>query len=137
MHRVFDEFGVALTHKIIGDILRRGEESLRINENVVKTYFEALTLRQQHPQPSDLHIARQAKNETGASTSANTLATWLKGAVPADVKRALSDGHEVDPALLASYPRLRNFVAEYSRQAAQASQHGLKSTRPQSRSPQS
>lgn len=137
MQRVFDEFGVALTHKIIGDILGRGEESLKINENTVKTYFELLTLRQQHPQASDLHIAKQAKAETGASTSANTLTTWLKGAVPADVKRALSDGHEVDPALLASYPRLRYLVAEYSRQAAQSSQHSLKPRRRQSRSPQS
>jgi len=110
--KIYKEFGITISPATIGRIIKQGDERLKIDQEVVQTFFRVLELQQQTLDATSWQVAKHAYEETGTAKSLSTLTNWLNRHVPRDVRRALSDGYSVSHELLQAYPHLRQYIPE-------------------------
>lgn len=109
--RIYGETGLVISHGVIARVIRQRLKGLAIDNTLVRAYFALLDRHRQHPSIPTHSLARSVKVETGCRASLGTMYRWVHlGRVPKDVKRALSDGSQIDPLLLDSYPHLHQHI---------------------------
>jgi hypothetical protein len=109
--RIYGETGLVISHGVIARVIRQRLKGLAIDNTLVRAYFALLDRHRQHPSTPTHSLARSVKVETGCRASLGTMYRWVHlGRVPKDVKRALSDGSQIDPLLLDSYLHLHQHI---------------------------
>jgi hypothetical protein len=108
--KIYKELGITLSPRTIGRIIDQGDERLKIDNDTVQIFFRLLELKQQYPTVPHSQLARRTNEETKNTINFETLRGWLRGNVPRDVKRALSDGYPLSQELLQAYPYLRQYL---------------------------